>query len=581
MRSKPFQLSLSRVLAPMAVVAVLGLSACGGGGADGAAPSTAPAGNVIAPSASGALSSGVITGFGSVFVNGHEFATGRARFIDDDSGTSTATAQGLEVGMVVDVKPSSESTATAPEASELHIHPLVRGYVDANDATAGTLSVMGQSVQLTSATNFSDHRACALATPATCTAVTGSSGLVATTGTGSAAIPGSYVTVHGFLFGASSSSVNVVATLVSVSDVPTSTTSGVNFKVEGQVSVGATATMIGGLALDLSKASCFVAGEKTACAGAFASGQVVSAWSSASPALPATSFTASVARLDAKTALETVGATVELEGAVSAVKASPASFVVNGVTVDATALAAGSTLPAVGDMVRVVGTVAVAGESVSASSVSVLHSVRSATIGLEGDAGSVADGSSANTYTLSVLGQTLLVTSQTRLADMSMRGWDREDPAANTFNINTFKTYLSSSASQHVVVKAESDASGKLSVQSLAIVPASKVAGVAGLVDATPAVVNSKASGTPSTFSVHGIAVSADPAAVTRFQGMDGMGSVAVQAASIPAIVAGDQVIVVGTYDMGTLTVGAKLTATNRVIDIGAPGSANRDQGDF
>ena len=371
--------------------------------------------------------------------------------------------------MVVDVKPSARSSAAAPEASELEIHPLVRGYVDAVDATAGTLSVMGQSIQLTSTTNFSDHRACVASVATPCAAVTGSSGLTATTGTGAAASAGSYVTVHGFLFGASAASASVVATLVSVSDVPPSSTTGVNFKVEGQVNVGATSTSIGGLTLDLSTANCFVARTKTPCASAFASGQVVAA----------------------------------------------------------------------------------SGTSVAASSVVVLHAVNSVSIGLFGDVSNVLAGVAANTYTLSVLGQPLTVNSQTRLADMSVRGWDHKDPAVNPFNINTFVAYLGASVSQHVIVKAETDASGALLVRSLVIVPASTVA---GLVDGTPAVANSATSGTPSTFSVRGIAVSADPAAVIKSQGMQGRGKVA----SMLAIAAGDRVAVIGTYANGLITVGRR-----------------------
>ena len=557
-----------KVLLPMAMVLAMGLSACGGGGGTP---------GVATPAAAAAMSSGVVTGFGSVFVNGHEFATGNARFIDKDSGTSTTSAQGLEVGMVVDVKPSARSSAAAPEASELEIHPLVRGYVDAVDATAGTLSVMGQSIQLTSTTNFSDHRACVSAVATPCAAVTGSSGLTATTGTGAAASAGSYVTVHGFLFGASTASASVVATLVSVSDVPPSSTTGVNFKVEGQVNVGATSTSIGGLTLDLSTANCFVARTKTPCASAFASGQVVAAWSSSAPDLPASSFTVGTARQDARVVLESSGATVEVEGAVSAVSAAPASFVLNGVTIDASSLAVGSTMPAVGDIVRVVGVVAASGTSVAASSVVVLHAVNSVSVGLFGDVSNVLAGVAANTYTLSVLGQPLTVNSQTRLADMSVRGWDHKDPAVNPFNINTFVAYLGASVSQHVIVKAEADASGALLVRSLVIVPASTVAGVAGLVDATPAVVNSATSGTPSTFSVHGIAVSADPAAVIKSQGMQGRGKVA----SMLAIAAGDRVAVIGTYANGLITVAATITPTNRVIDNGTPGMGNHDHGDF
>ena len=153
----------SLTLVSIASALAAGLAACGGGGASTAASTTTA--TPVAAAAAGTTSSGVITAFGSVFVGGHEFGTLGTSFIDDDTGKATPPA-GLEVGMVVDVKPAAGSSAAAPQAGELHIHPLARGYVDALDAPAGTLTVMGQLVQLTSSTNFSDHRACAAATPA-------------------------------------------------------------------------------------------------------------------------------------------------------------------------------------------------------------------------------------------------------------------------------------------------------------------------------------------------------------------------------------------------------------------------------
>ena len=221
------------------------LVACGGGGSSTSSASA---------STSVASSSGTITAFGSVFVNGHEFGTGRARFFDDDNGT-TLTARDLEVGMVVDVTPGSGSSTS--EASELHIHPLVRGYTDAVDATASTVTAMGQTVQVTASTNFSDHRACATASTATCTAISGLGSLTAST---SASAPGTYITVHGYLFSGSSGSTNVVATLISAADQPTSTTNKFNFKVEGPVSSAGLAPTIGGLTLDLTSTTCRVSG---------------------------------------------------------------------------------------------------------------------------------------------------------------------------------------------------------------------------------------------------------------------------------------------------------------------------------
>ena len=537
-----------------------GLSACGGGGASSNAGSSASP----QAAAAGTTSSGVITAFGSVFVGGHEFATGNARFIDDDTGSSTTSATGLEVGMVVDVKPAAGSSAAAPDASELHIHPLARGYVDAADSTAGTLQVMGQTVQLTSSTNFSDHRACLSTTPATCSAITGPAGLVANAGTAS-----SYVGVHGYLYGSGSGTANIVATLVAVHDVP-STPTVASFKAEGLATVSGASVSIGALTLDLSTANCYVARVLTPCNTAFATGQVVSAGASTAPALPATSLVANFARLASRIAVDTAGTAVEMEGVVSSVAGS--SLVVRGVSIDTSALPSGSSLPAVGDAVRVLGTLASNGQSVSATNLVILHAAASSKLGLQGDASAIAAGSAANTYTLQLLGQTVTVNAQTRLMDMSVRGWDHRDPASNPFNTSTFASYMAASVSKHVIVKAEASGSGTLVATSLAIVPASSVTAVAGLVDSAPAVVNSPATGTPSSFSIHGIAISADPAAVLA-PGHHGTGLV--------SIAAGDQVVAVGTWVANALTVAATPTASNQVLDAGAPRPELRDRGEF
>jgi hypothetical protein len=539
-----------------------GLSACGGGGSG---VTGSASGVPVQAAAAGTTSSGVITAFGSVFVGGHEFDTRSAQFIDDDSGAVSNSATGLEVGMVVDVKPARGSSARAPVASELHIHPLARGYVDAVDTTAGTLQVMGQTVQLTSSTNFSDHRACVSATTSPCTAVTTPAGLSATTGP---TAPGSYVAVHGYLYNAGAT--NIVATLVSVADVPTATT-GVNFKAEGAVTaVGSSSVTIGGLTVDLSSATCRVSGTTTPCTAAFSTGQVVAAGAAVAPTLPATTFVAGFARLASKISVDTAGSAVEVEGVVSSTGTS--SFVVRGVTVDTSTLT--TTLPAVGDVVRVLGTVSGTGQTVtvSATSVVVLHAASSVKVGLEGDATAITAGSAANTFTLSVLGQTVTVNDKTRLIDMSVRGWDRRDPAGNPFNITTFATYMAASASSHVIAKTETDSSGNLVANSLAIVPASNFAGVAGLVDATPPVVNSTVATTPSTLSVHGIAIEVAPAAVI-VHGHNASG--------FNTIAAGDQVVALGTWSNGVLSIGATVTPRNQLFDAGAPREGHMDRGEF
>ncbi|HET7527929.1 MAG TPA: DUF5666 domain-containing protein, partial [Burkholderiaceae bacterium] len=465
-------------------------------------------------------------------------------------------------------KASPRSSDRHPEAAEIHVHPLVRGVVDGSDQTAGTLTVMGQTIQLTASTVFSDHRACVNAASSPCAAITGQSGLTFTTGSGSSAVAGSYVTVHGFLFAgdASTGDASVVATLVSVADPPASA-AGVAYKAEGVVNaVGATTITIGNLTVDLSTANCRAPGAM-ACTSAFKAGQVVSAIAAKAPALPAITFSADFVFPRAKIAVETPGSEVDVEGKVSAVTASPPSFVMRGITIDGSALAS---LPAVGDFVVVSGTVGSDGQSIVASALKVLHAAQAATFGFEGDATGVAAGSAADTFVLSLLGQSVSVNASTRLLDLTQR----PDPA-KPFNIATFQTYLAASASQHLIARTQADAAGNLSATSVTIVRASGVSAVSGVVDTTPAPVSGTASA-PTTFAVHGLAVSADPAAVVKlfavhdprgFGGMSRLGG---------TVAAGDRVLAFGTFASNTLTVAAPPSIKSVVLDFG-PGLRGRD----
>lgn len=565
--------SLRLVFSAAAVAAALALASCGGDGStsDGAL-STASPGAVASAS-----SSGTISAFGSVFVNGHRYSTELAVVIDDDTGSVTRSTAGLEVGMVVDVKPAGHSTRDAPVADALHLHPLARGFVDASDAAAGSLRVMGQTVQLTGATLFSDRRACVdAATP--CAAISGQSGLLATTGSGVGSLPGSYVTVHGYLYaGAGAAGAQIVATLVSVSDVPTR--SGVaDFKAEGLVSaVAANRLTLGGLDVDLAATQCYAAGGRTSCASAFAVGQIVSVFAATSPSLPAASFAPTAARARAKLMVETAGAAIELEGRVSAVSISPAAFSLRGVTVDASALPAGTTLPAVGDVVRVAGTVGAGGQSVVASALALLHAAGAVHVGLEGDAGAVTPGATADSYTVQVLGKPVRVNAATRLVDLTRWRLPRAPASAASaaeattgiapFNIGNFAGYLAASASKHLALRVVVDATGQLTALSLAIVPASESVGVGGLVDALPVPVDGAAAAAPTTFSVAGIAVSADPAAIVakRRGASERNASIAV----------GDFVVVRGRASASGITVAAASPPADRpgqiVLDYGPP----------
>ncbi|HEY6354495.1 MAG TPA: hypothetical protein VIY30_08400, partial [Burkholderiaceae bacterium] len=105
---------LSRPLAIACAATALILVACGGGGS-----SSPPLSGTLSGASAGASTSGTVTAFGSVFVDGHEFATGGAKVIDDDAGTTVNGTSSLEVGMSVDVMASSNSSANHPEAAEI------------------------------------------------------------------------------------------------------------------------------------------------------------------------------------------------------------------------------------------------------------------------------------------------------------------------------------------------------------------------------------------------------------------------------------------------------------------------------
>lgn len=529
------------------------LSACGGG--NGGTVSS-PANATSKTSAS--VSSGTITAFGSVFVNGHEFSTSGATVVDDDSGMTTNSTAGLEVGEVVDVIPAGDSTDAHPVARELHINPLVRGYVDSSDTAGAKVTVMGQTVQITASTLFSDHRACVTDTTNPCTAITDQSGLSATTGTGSSTVAGNYVTVHGYLYndanGGTATNADIVATLIAIGDAPSSSQEKVAYKAEGVVSaINGSKLTIGGLNVDLATAKCFAKGITSDCTSAFKTGEVVSTFAAAAPTLPAADFTADVARLSGRLPASVPGLTMEVGGIVSSVTDSPAGFVVHGMNIDATALPAGTTLPAVGDVVKVEGTVSSDDKSILASSVKILRAAGSKYYKFVGDETNVVAGADANTYVVTLLGQDITVNDTTILEDRTSLDWSKQDPTSNPFNVSTFQSYLSGSASHHVVVNAMADTSGKLTALSFIIVPSSSVSSIAGQVDADPAPVNSSTTGTPSTFAVHGVAVNADPTAVIQADGTQA------------TVAAGDKALVIGTYTAGSLEITAPKSSSNMV----------------
>ena len=134
------------------------LVACGGGGGD--AP--APTGGTATPSS--VYAAGPITGFGSVIVNGVRFDDSGATITDDD-GRDMAEAE-LHLGMQVECEGGSGSDDAHGVAHAIHVHSALIGPVTAVDTTAGTLTVLGQTVTVDAQTAFDTALATGLASVA-------------------------------------------------------------------------------------------------------------------------------------------------------------------------------------------------------------------------------------------------------------------------------------------------------------------------------------------------------------------------------------------------------------------------------
>jgi len=122
--------------------AALGVVGCGGGGGGGLAAGVGKSGTV-----------GVLSGFGSVFVNGVEFETSGASISVDGS---PATEDDLQVGMIVSVIGSSSGasgSATSISTSD-ELEGLVQSNSIATGSDTGTMMIMGQLVTITDLTVF-------------------------------------------------------------------------------------------------------------------------------------------------------------------------------------------------------------------------------------------------------------------------------------------------------------------------------------------------------------------------------------------------------------------------------------------
>jgi len=143
----------STTFAPLGVTLLLALTLAACGSSGGSADNTS-----VPPSATAKSVVGMITGFGSVYVNGVEYDTNGASYDVDDRNASDDSA--LAVGMVVKVQGSVNADGRTGSASSVTYDDEVEGRVedlatDAGDPSIKTFTVMNTMVRVDqNSTNF-------------------------------------------------------------------------------------------------------------------------------------------------------------------------------------------------------------------------------------------------------------------------------------------------------------------------------------------------------------------------------------------------------------------------------------------
>ena len=140
---------LAAGVAQLLCVAAL-LAACGGGGSDSSSGTTQTA---------TAFSAGPITGFGSVIVNGVRFDDSAANISDDDGAAHDRSE--LKLGMMAEVEGADVKRDNAGSGSgraiAIRIGSEIVGPATAVDVAGKTLTVIGQTVDVTDNTLFDDR----------------------------------------------------------------------------------------------------------------------------------------------------------------------------------------------------------------------------------------------------------------------------------------------------------------------------------------------------------------------------------------------------------------------------------------
>ena len=149
-RPPPLRQGLAGSAAALALAGLAVLAGCGGGGGS-------DSGTPILSAQAAAFTEGTVSGFGSIIVNGVRFDDSHATVTDDAGQAGT-----VKLGMRVEVQSSSVSSdGSSATASVVHFGSRVVGPVES--VGTGTLTVLGQVVDVVDATVFDSSLASGLA----------------------------------------------------------------------------------------------------------------------------------------------------------------------------------------------------------------------------------------------------------------------------------------------------------------------------------------------------------------------------------------------------------------------------------
>jgi Domain of unknown function (DUF5666) len=130
----------------------LTLAACGGGGGGSGSDDS---GNTGGTTPAVSYTAGTISGFGSIIVNGVRFDDSAASILDDKGGR--LSRDDLHLGAQVEIEGGSIDRASGrATALTIRIGSELKGRVTAVDIGAQSLSMLGQTVLVTSTTVFDD-----------------------------------------------------------------------------------------------------------------------------------------------------------------------------------------------------------------------------------------------------------------------------------------------------------------------------------------------------------------------------------------------------------------------------------------